>query len=250
LLNTTNIRNKAISWTSNINLTVYRNKLVSYPDLENSSYAGLYTIGKSLNIKKLFHYAGVNSATGVYQFYDSKNNIVGIPEFTIDQIVQLDRNPKWYGGFENTFSFKGFELDFLFQYVKQMGATNKIGARPGLFNRNQPLSVLEHWQKPGDNSYIQRFSTGSAISFPNSLTLISDASYTDASYLRLKNLSLSWRVPKDFTGKLHVDNCRFFFRAQNLLTITNYEGGLDPETMNVTSLPPLRTITFGVNVKF
>lgn len=249
MLNTVNIRNKAISWSSSINLTIYRNKLISYPDLEKSSYADIYTVGKSLNIVKRYRFAGVNPATGVYQFYDSKGDIVATPSFATDRTVLLDRNPKYYGGFENTFSYKGIELSFLFQYVKQVGSSYEAGNLAGFLNINQPLTVLERWQKPGDNSSIQKFTTGFSVFSALNRRNNSDAAFTDASYLRLKNLSLSWQVPKGLTNKLHVDNCKLYLRAQNLLTITNYEGGLDPETMNVSSLPPLRTITFGINVR-
>ncbi|OQP67829.1 hypothetical protein A4R26_32670 [Niastella populi] len=248
-LNTVNLKRKAFSWNTNINLTIYRNKLVSYPDFENSTYANRYLIGRSLNIIKLYRFAGVNPTTGLYEFYDSKDNIVSIPDSKNDATIILDRNPKYYGGIQNSISYKAFELDFLFQYVKQTGISYEPGYLPGWLNQNQPVTVLNRWQKPGDNTTIQKFSSGFSIFFPWALYSGGDAAYTDASYFRLKNLSLSWQMPKTWSNRLKLDVCRFYIRAQNLLTITNYEGGLDPETMNVSTLPPLRTITFGINIK-
>jgi hypothetical protein len=249
VLNTMNVRNRNITWSSSINLTIYRNKLVSYPGLEKSSDADLYLVGKSLNIRKLFRFAGVNPTTGAYQFEDSHGSLTDNPDFATDKMVILDRNPEYYAGIANTLTYKGFELDFLFQYVKQVGKTYRNGVLSGYFNQNQPLSVLQRWQRPGDNASIQRFASDFSIDYQNDLYNASDASFIDASYLRLKNLSLSWQMPNGFLNKLHVDNCKLFLRAQNLLTVTKYEGGLDPETMNVSSLPPLRTITFGINVR-
>src|SRR6202012_4204382 len=70
---TTNIKAKEFRWTSALTLTVARNKLIAFPALATSSYATYYVIGKPLSITQpLYHMAGVNSQTGLYEFYDSK----------------------------------------------------------------------------------------------------------------------------------------------------------------------------------
>jgi hypothetical protein len=74
---------------------------------------------------------------------------------------------------------------------------------------------------------------------------ISDGVWTDASYIRLKNLSLSWQLPQAALRKLHLTNLRLYTQGQNLLTITNYKG-LDPENLSTTSLPMLRMVTVGI----
>jgi hypothetical protein len=114
---------------------------------------------------------------------------------------------------------------------------------------NQPVFVLNRWQKPGDNADIEKFT---ATSSPTNTAFInatgSTKYYVDASYLRLKNISLSWEIPSVLVQRLHLQSCRLFAQAQNLLTITNYKG-LDPETPGYRTLPPLRVITFGLNLK-
>src|SRR5690606_39168944 len=105
-------------------------------------------------------FAGVNGETGLYQFYDKGGAITSEPgDGNENKVVRFDPNPKFYGGFLNTFEFKGFQLDLLFQYVKQQGENNRFGYQPGAFNNNQPKGVLSSWHKAGDISDIQRYST-------------------------------------------------------------------------------------------
>jgi hypothetical protein len=115
---------------------------------------------------------------------------------------------------------------------------------PGQFlatRSNQPVSVLERWQNPGDVSTIGRFTTG--YNGYRSSTF----SYTDASYVRLKNLSLSWTLPVNWYRKIGIKDWKVYAQGQNLLTITKYNG-LDPESQSVTTLPPLRVWTMGLRV--
>jgi hypothetical protein len=115
---------------------------------------------------------------------------------------------------------------------------------PGI--SNQPISVLDRWQKPGDNAVVGRFSTGLLGDIFN----VSDAWYSyDASYVRLKNVSLSWQMPVNWLKKVRLQNVRLYTHAQNLATITRYRG-LDPETMSLATLPPLQTITVGCQIEF
>jgi hypothetical protein len=75
----------------------------------------------------------------------------------------------------------------------------------------------------------------------------STGAYSDASYIRLKNMSLSWQLPGAWTKKVCLEDCQFYLHGQNLFTITKWKG-MDPETQSVTALPPLRVITLGLKV--
>jgi hypothetical protein len=79
--------------------------------------------------------------------------------------------------------------------------------------------------------------------------LASDRRFADVSYIRLKNLALSWSLPQKWIDKVHFRSVRFYLHGQNLLTITRYKG-LDPETQSMTSLPPLRVWTLGLQAGF
>lgn len=249
-LNSVNIKTQKFKWVANINLTIPKNKLISFPNLASSSYASSYIVGQPISLVKVYHLIGVDPTTGKYQFADSNGNPTFSPSFSTDRTVLINPDPKFYGGFQNSFSYKGFELELFFQFVKQLGVTNRFGIGPGgagRFNTNQPVWVLDQWQKPGDQATIQRFSSTSTYSSQFSNANSSDAAWVDASFIRLKNLSFSWQVPTNFKRKAHLQNCRLYIQAQNLLTITDYKM-LDPETRKSTGLPPLRVLTFGIQI--
>ena len=114
---------------------------------------------------------------------------------------------------------------------------------------NQPTSVLDRWQKAGDVSKTQKYTSdrSSAVSSQIGVVRRSDAYVTDASYLRLKNISISYRVPKNWLKKLRTQDFNFYIQGQNLLTLTNYKGA-DPETQGYQSLPPLKIICVGIKL--
>jgi TonB-linked SusC/RagA family outer membrane protein len=247
-LNTENLRFSNFRWNTNVNFTIPENKLIEFPNIESSSYASLLVIGKPFTIVKKYHFLGVDPAIGKYVFSDSKGNATSTPNTETDRTVIINTAPEFYAGFQNTFSFKGFELDFLFQYVKQKGANYSFGAnRPGTM-LNQPDYVLGRWQKPGDITSIQRYNSTTTLNLPYSFASgSSDAGYSDASFIRLRNVSFSWQLPPIWIRKLHLQNFRLYVHGQNLLTITDFKG-LDPENKSTNSLPILRVITAGVQL--
>jgi len=253
-LNAVTIKAKNFTWTSSFNITTPYNKLISFTNLSTSSYASTYTIGKPfIGLTPVYRYAGVNATTGQYQFYDSKGNLTYSPSSVTDRDT-VYTTPKFYGGFENKFSYKGFELDILFQFVNQIANNFFTGyTLPGYYSTlahyNQPTYLLDRWQKPGDISDHQRFtSIVNSTYTQRSLATLSNAAYTDASYIRLKNLSLSWQFPKSWVEKAYFKAGRIFIQGQNLFTITKYKGGLDPENLSSSVLPPLRVLTIGLQV--
>jgi hypothetical protein len=123
-----------------------------------------------------------------------------------------------------------------------------MGNYPGI-NVNQPISVLNRWQKPGDIVSIQRFNSDYSLSSQFSSLNSSDAAFTNASYIKLKNVSLSWRLPNSWIGRSCLQEGRFFILGQNLVTFTKYKG-INPDAPGANSLPPLRVITFGVHAGF
>jgi len=253
LLSADILRRKNFVWASSLNLTIPENKLLSFPGIELSPYASLIEVGRSIvgfnssaNIKS-FHSLGVDPTSGQYIFEDINGNSSFAPNYSTDRISYVNTAPVLYGGLHNNFRYKGFQLDFLFQFVKQNGLTYFYGLRPGP-SGNQPITVLQRWQKPGDTKPIAKYSTSTSsyltiLSYLNS----SDAVYADASYARLKNLSVSWQMPENWQKRIRLQNLRIYAQGQNLITFTNYDG-IDPENQSSTSLPPLRVWTFGLQV--
>jgi len=248
-LNTVNVKSKTISWTSNFNITVPKNKLVSFPNLANSSYADFLIVNYSLGVSKALHSLGVDPGTGAYQFADSKGNPTQNPDYATDRVVIIDNGfPKFYGGLGNNFTYKGFQLDIFFQFIKQYRSGgyqfgNSLSFyQPGRRNTNQPTSVLNRWQKPGDVTDIQRYSSNTSAFSQYRNLISSDAYYEDASFIRLKNLSVSYQLSEKWRRKLHMNDCKIYVQAQNLFTITKYTG-VDPESPGSA---PIRYITLGV----
>ncbi|WP_158526257.1 SusC/RagA family TonB-linked outer membrane protein [Pedobacter paludis] len=243
-INTRNIDKGNFSWSTNISFTTSRNQLVSFPDIESSSYTSLL-VGKSIDIIRHYNYAGVNPQTGLYQFYAADKSVVATPTSPRDNNFIYTGMPKFFGGIENSFSYKQIRLDIFFEFKKQLARNYDVGFgfSNGNANFNAPTSVLERWRQPGDISTIQKFSTNEI--FFNAIT--SDRSYSDASYLKLRNVSLSYMLPAALIKKAHLDMVRIFASGQNLYTFTKYKG-FDPENLTISSVPPLRLVTFGVQL--
>lgn len=250
LLNTTNISKKDFKWTSTFNLTVSRNTLRKFDDLATSTYANDFIIGQSIQIIKQYQFKGVEVKEGRYLYADKNGNLTDDPNSDpANRTITINRDPKFFGGLSNSLSYKGVQLDFLLQFVKQV-APRYWPAAPGFNMNNQPVTVLDRWQKPGDTKPIQKFTRTDSRATNAYYNMIgSDAFYVDGSYIRLKNISLSWSLPAAFKKRLSMESGRIFLNCQNLFTITSYEG-LDPESKSSVSLPPLRVFTAGFQLTF
>jgi TonB-dependent starch-binding outer membrane protein SusC len=246
-LNTLNIKTRDFHWTSSFNISANRNKLVSYPNLATSYDALSYTVGQPVNVIKVFPFGGVNQETGLYQFRDTSGNMTTTPT-QIDRTVIINTDPRYTGGFQNSFVYKGFEIDVLFQFVKQVGRNiySELGFSPGLMS-NQPDFILDRWQKPGDIAKFQKFGGLSVYDGYFNLQQ-SEFIYSDASYIRLKNLSVSWQTPAKFNQSLRLKSASVYVQSQNLLTITKYIGP-DPESQGARLAPP-KILTFGIRASF
>jgi TonB-dependent starch-binding outer membrane protein SusC len=245
-LRTVNLQKKNFSWTTDFNISFMKNKLVSFPNLAASTYRNQFVIGEPINIKLLYHYTGINPDTGAYTFEDVNGD--GVLTAEKDKKTIVDFNPSFYGGLQNQLRYQRLRLDFLFQFVKQQNySTDYIFARPGLLS-NQPVSVIDRWQQAGDVTAYQMYTTNSNSDAGKAFNNFqaSDGVVTDASYIRLKNVSLSYDLPQNWTGQLQ---CRLYVEGQNLLTFTPYTG-TDPEFKTTGFLPPLRMLSAGVQLTF
>lgn len=243
---TVNISSPNFKWTSSLNFTQSKNELLSFPNLEGSPYRNQYVIGQPLNITKVYHQLGLDPNTGVYQFED----VNGDKTITAadDRKTLKNLNPQYYGGLQNQLHYGPVQLDFLFQFVKQENFNPTFMFRmPGTMT-NQPSAVTEHWREPGDVGPYQVYSSGikPAIQRANTRNTQSDAGISDATYIRLKNISLSYDVPERWSGKMKF---RFSLQGQNMLTFTKYKGA-DPEFRTAGFLPPLRIYTSSLQITF
>jgi len=245
-LNAAIFKKKVFNWKVAANLTVPKNTLVSYPGLATSSYNGLYVEGHSLNVIYKYKYLGVDQQTGLFTFQDVDGN--GKMSI-VDRQALGATDPKFYGGLSNALSYGGFQFDFFFSFTRQTGKNylSNLRSMPGSLN-NLPALMTDFWMKPGDNARFQRLSATSSQPLTAwNLFRGSDGIYEDASFIRLKNAALSYSLPQVLLEKLHFNSCRLYMQAQNLFTITRYQLG-DPETQSLLRTPPMRTVTFGLQM--
>ncbi|WP_162846942.1 SusC/RagA family TonB-linked outer membrane protein [Mucilaginibacter gracilis] len=244
------IKTKDFDWSMNFNTSFNRNKLLAYPNLSLSPYANRFVIGQPLNIVKLLHYTGVDPQTGYYTFEDKNHDgkISNVPsEPATDDRYVYDLSPKFIGGGGMNFSYKALQLSFSFNIKKQIGRNVTNQNIPGKL-ANQPASVIgTEWQKPGDIATTAKFTTIPGSDRGYGYFSGSDAGFTDASFIRLSNLSLNYSVPSVYAKKLGLEGCSVFLNTNNLFTITRFKG-IDPEVQNFGGLPPSRIIVLGLSL--
>jgi TonB-linked SusC/RagA family outer membrane protein len=230
-ISTTNITNKDFSWKTNLNFSGNRNKIEKLPS-QITQYTRDWVIlkqGYSMNSFWLYHQLYVDPKTGASVFEGQDANGAVTAD---DRKIYGNAYPKIYGGITNTFIYKNFDLSVLFTF--QSG--NKSVNLNRYFRERNPSSggvnakVLERWQKPGDITDVPRLT-----SVGNNYTIDQNSRYLeDASFLRLKDLSIGYNLPKAVLSRINVSNIRLYFVGTNLKLWTKYTG--DPES-NVTSNP-------------
>jgi len=258
LLNTTNF-----GWTLGGNVSLTRNKLLELPEgfygmpniygsyiFGDSNYVN--PVGKPFSgVTGVYEYRGVNPETGVYQYADQTGNTSTDPNLAYVRARQVTTRPDYTGGISNQFRYKGFNLDVFTQFTKQMGKNYLYGypySQPGTFNQNIPVELFDNmWKSPGDDARFMKAIQGfnNLVSLRNVFS--SDVSWTDASFIRIKNVSLSYNLPMAFVQKAKMQSCRIYINVQNPFTFTKYKG-TDPETQNPAVLAPLKVFTAGFQI--
>lgn len=245
------IDGKDFTWSFNFDIGANRNKLLAFPNLASSPYAGQYVIGQPLNIVHLLHYTGVDPQTGQYTFEDKNHDgYINInPNSPNNDLYTYNLNIKDEGGFGTDLRYKDFELN-LFFYFRQLPMEQSNIASIGFPGaaQNFPTEILNRWQKPGDVAQFARFTTQPQASDDN-FYYYSDGTYSNGSYIRLQNASLSYNLPQNLIRRLGISKTLIFVRGENLFLITKYKG-VDPATPTYGELPPQKTIIAGFQVTF
>jgi TonB-dependent starch-binding outer membrane protein SusC len=243
-------------WSTSLNIAIHKNRLLYFPDLLTSSYGNTLVINQPLNLVWGYRTTGVNPITGMYRILDRNGNVIDIPNGVLPKVEDMSpigsHAPNYYGGLQNSIQVNNWKLDFLFQFAKQKGANNlpDIGQYAGFTQYNMPIALINRWRKPGDVAPYQQYT-------PNEGTLAYKHAYyygfsedvlVDASFIRLKNISVSYSLSPKLLKKLKINSCSVFMQGQNILTISSYKGSNDPEsgTINPRGLPPLKIIVFGI----
>jgi len=258
-ITSTNIQTDDFKWTSTFNIAFNVNKLIAFPGLETSPYSAQYAIGKSTNVYNGYRFAGVNDTTGVFQFYTGKGAKTYRPNSEVvakggDWQPLFNTDPKYTGGFSNTVTYKSLSVTLFFQFAKQLSRNYLSGiygfGTPGGYF-NLPEVALNHWRQPGDHSDMQKLSGSYGDPYYGAYYFNSSSgAFSDASYVRLKTVSVSWQLPDKWVRKAGMKDFRIYCNAQNLLTFTGYKVA-DPEMAgNMYAIPLQRVIVGGLSINF
>ncbi|WP_256006776.1 SusC/RagA family TonB-linked outer membrane protein [Pedobacter deserti] len=251
-LESTNINSNNFKWNTSFNISFQRNKLLSFDQQSTAFYGSSFEIGYPVSLQRLFQFNGVDPTSGaaLYQDFDGNSGL----DFTADRFNASPGSP-FFGGINNAFTYKNVSLDVFLQFNHSRGTTNQIfGTRIGSLN-NQNASALNRWVNPGDEGTLfpgASANAGGAIYSTYNTFGQSSFFYGDNSWMKLRSASLSYTLPKDWLTKIKLSNARVYLQGQNLLTMAKNKYVLDPESANslqfANTLPPLRTIVFGLNL--
>jgi len=268
-----NARSGDFSWHGDLNISFIRNKLTSLLDpnevLITDSMHGMQVgqpLGSFYMIKWLGIYQsdeevpeklyaeGVRAGDCIYEDYNGDGKIDND-----DKQFVGSSNPKFSGGINNTFKYKGFDLSvfFTYSYGNKLYELWTGGLRMG--NGTWPMmhdAALSRWTGPGSTNDAPRAIYGYTW---NSTRFVNTRNLHDASYLRMRSLTFGYTFPKAWMSKLRIDNLRLYFQADNLFCVTKWPY-LDPEVnvslsatnMGYDYLYPgqPRTFTIGANIRF
>jgi len=238
------IHTDRFKWSTNINFSIPKNKLLAFPNLEESTYASQYVIGEPITIRKVYNLLGVDKETGLYKFEDvNKDGKIDIDDST----TVVNVAPSFFGGFQNSFNYKNLSVDFLWHFVKQKGFTpDYYTAMPGTFN-NQLQTNADYWTSENTDARYQKPSAGY-----NSITTqayenykLSNGVIEEQYYLKLRNVQINYLFQQNAISKFKLN---VFLQAQNVLTFSKYKG-FDPETIG-SYLPQPTMVYFGFNIHF
>ncbi|MBV4191390.1 TonB-dependent receptor [Bacteroides fragilis] len=262
-LRTINFAGPDFNWTSVLNLTHNRNKIVALDGDIKQSVEGswfIHKIGLPYNSFYVKEFAGVDPSTGKALYYLNTQDEQGNynREMTDDAskaqaIPYKSADPKISGGFTNIISYKWFDLGLTFTYSLGGYSFDKTGTlieTDGSKEKsyNLPVYALDRWQKPGDRTDVPRFVLEQGAGPQNSSRYIHS---TD--HIRLKNLTLGFTLPSRWVQKALIENARVYFSGSNLLTWAKWKQ-YDPEVpVNgevFCEAPPMRTFNFGVEITF
>lgn len=279
------IRSKQVSWMSSLNLGYVKNKVTKSnitPQAQNlvkSVYTpGEVYLGKPVNGMFSYRFAELD-ADGMPLFYDQDNNKLNaddteLPTAVFSNIENLKyegtRDPILTGGFNNVIKYKEFTLSFLFSF----GLKNVIRLPEYAYNsspsddQNANRRIMERWRKPGDEATkvipclsggSGYFTTADGTYYTTGLFNQSQVTVVPGDYLRLRNVMLEYRLPRQLVQKIVIGGCSLGgislkLQAQNLFVLADRRlKGYDPETINYTttaygSQPLPTSFTLGLNV--
>jgi hypothetical protein len=264
-LNVDVVKKKNFVWDVQINVTALKNKITKLPNsLPITQGTKRLEEGKDIFAFYLRRWYGVDPTDGAGLYYATPGTALANVRVTPKgDTVTTNPNfaaqgytgssiPKFFGSFTNTFSYKNFSLSFLFNY--QVGGKFYDGNYAGLmavtYGRTLHVDNLGAWKKPGDIATVPRLDISQTNTNFNSQ---SDRWLIDASYLNVRNVTLTYKLPAAAAEKMGLSQARFFVGGENLHIFSKRKGLNPAESFNGTNsavYTPNRLINMGINVSF
>ncbi len=245
------------NWTVSANVSTYKNNVTRLvaPVPPGGRTLGRLAVGSPFGEFYGVKFLGADPANGDALFMGKNGNPTN-DYSEAEEMVIGDPNPDYYGGINNHFSYKSFDLDVQGQFVQGNDLYNIAGifqSNNANYFDNQTLDQMNFWRKPGDITLVPQ---------PRLFTSNGDQKSSrwvqDGSYFRVKSVNLGYNISKNVLKKAKIESARVYIAGNNLLTFTKYTG-YDPEvnteyTGNINlghdfyTPPQARTITVGVNI--
>lgn len=220
-------------------------------------------VGEEINTFYLPRWAGINPSNGEPLFYDSDGNVTNVYDSDAN-VLMSGKSPiaDFDGGINLYVAYKGFDLatDFYFKsgnYILNYMESNMLSDGTSA-DANQRVDAFNYWKNPGDTNVLPN------PLFGNEAQQNSDRWLQKGDYIRLRNLTLGYSIPRDFISKTGIQSFRVYVQGQNLWTFAPYFNG-DPEVgigsgetsnsvgfgnYNLYSYPQTQSFSVGVDIKF
>ena len=241
-------------WESSFNITFIDNEITKLYDTVKILPGDPATrIGNSIDGNFTNMWAGINPATGRTMWLDKNGNITYNPSAD-DRILFGSINPRTYGGWNNSFSYKGIGLVGFFQYEygrRRFDTQLQQEARLGFSSQNSIKYIYDNrWTTPGQITFVPR--ANDATGDMGSASWNTGTRFFGKSdYIRLKQITLSYTFSATLLKKVKLNSVRMYVQGVNLWTYTKWVG-TDPEFTggNATVIPQSKNITAGVQIGF
>lgn len=252
------IRTRDFNWTITGNITYNQNRIIDL--LRDSVVSGVTILkeGKPLNTLYLVEYAGVNPANGNAQYINKFDKSVTMVYNPSHRNYFGTSDAPWFGGITSTWTYKGFDLsaqlNFFLERVQYNNDKNNL-TNPTYYFDNMHVEVLKEWRQPGDITNVPRPSSGTlgGTAPANPYQSTTTRFLEDASFWRLRNVTLGYTFDPKLLAKVKMRTARIFVQGQNWWTATKFQS-FDPETTGASltgaQYPALIQTTVGLNIGF
>lgn len=245
------------NWDFGVNFAHNNTKILDLGDVDEMTYSGdsrlKHVVGKSFFTFYLKDYYGVNPSNGEALWRTEDGTLTN--DYNKAQYVYAGSpEPKFTGGFNTSISWKGLTLSAFFEYKygnKVLIIENRyVNSDGNQMTMNQTTSSLNYWQKPGDTGCNPKPVAGNSS---NSYTFANTRWLEDGSYLRIKDLTLSYNLPQNILKKVNMNGVKLYVSALNLYTFHDVKW-FDPERgvdgMGAGIYPQTKTVIGGVEISF